>query len=100
MQEPTIAAARRRLRAKLRSRRLYWSMDLGWGGFGLASLFHYKNDSPPYNKTYLVAKCNVEDEVEADKALAVERKTTGVRHDFCSTGRWSIPPLLGPPSLT
>lgn len=60
-------------------------MDLGWGGFGLASLFHYKNDSPPYNKRYLVAKCNFGGGENADTLLVTEKHTTAVSFSFCST---------------
>ncbi|KAH6617373.1 hypothetical protein F5144DRAFT_624109 [Chaetomium tenue] len=76
MQKPTIAAARRRFKTQLLSRRLRWSMDLGWGGFGLASLFHYKNASPPYDKKYLVAKCNLASRKDADNMLMTEKQTT------------------------
>ncbi|EAQ84579.1 predicted protein [Chaetomium globosum CBS 148.51] len=76
MQKPTIAAARRRLRTQLLSRRLHWSRDLGWGGFGLASLFHYKSDCPPHEKKYLVAKCNLASRRNADDMLMTEKHTT------------------------
>lgn len=73
----TVPAGRRRLCDQLRPRQMHYQKTLGFGGNGLAALFHYTPEGSS-RRRYVVAKFNHAGNQRAEQALRVETNVTNV----------------------